>query len=163
MSNFNKVQEFNRTFGATTHNNPQLTIFDTDPELVKLRLSLVTEECQELIDAVKAKDFTETNDALADILYVVYGFFDAIGVDADEAFDIVQQSNMSKVCSTEEEAINSVQWYMDNMLDTYDTPAYKKTPCGRYWMIYNQSTNKVLKNRNYKRVDFSSLLKEKSD
>ena len=65
---------------------------------------------------------------------------------------------MSKVCRTEEQAIRSVEWYNDNMLDTYDSPAYKKTPCNKYWMIYNESTNKVLKNKDYKRVDFSSLL-----
>jgi len=158
QSNFQKVQEFNRTFGATTHNKPQKDLFTKDPALVQLRLDLVTEECIELVDAVKDNDFVETCDALADILYVVYGFFDAVGVDADKAFDIVQKSNMSKVCRTEEQAIRSVEWYNDNMLDTYDSPAYKKTPCNKYWMIYNKSTNKVLKNKDYKRVDFSSLL-----
>ena len=46
---------------------------------------------------------------------------------------------MSKLCKTEEEAQYSVQWYKDNMLDTYDSPNYKKTSCGRYWMIYNKN------------------------
>ena len=156
-SNFQKVQKFNRTFGATTHNSPQKDLFTQDPDLVKLRLALVNEECQELNDAVRDNDFVETCDALADILYVVYGFFDALGVDADKAFDIVQKSNMSKVCETEEQAKKTVEWYKKGMLDTYDSPAYKRTPCGKYWMIYNQSTNKVLKNKDYTKVDFSSL------
>jgi predicted HAD superfamily Cof-like phosphohydrolase len=157
-TNFNKVQEFNSTFGVETYDTPKLSVFDENSKLINLRLGLVTEECQELVDAVKDKDFIETCDALADILYVCYGFFDAIGVDADKAFDIVQRSNMSKVCPTEEQAHKTVQWYLENMLDTYDSPAYKKSPCGKYWVVYNKSTGKVLKNVDYLKVDFTKLL-----
>lgn len=157
-TNFHKVQEFNSTFGVETYETPKIDVFDSNPDLVKLRLSLVTEECKELIDAVKDKDFIETCDALADILYVCYGFFDAIGVDANRAFDIVQESNMSKVCPTEEKAIETVEWYKNNMLDTYDSPDYKQSPCGKYWVVYNRSTGKVLKNIDYKKVDFTNLV-----
>jgi len=157
MSNFNKVQNFNKTFGVKVYDNPKPNIFDKNPDMIKLRLDLVMEECKELVDAVNNKDFIETNDALADILYVVYGFFDAIGVDADKAFDIVHKSNMSKVCDTEEQAKKTIKWY--NTIGSYDSPSYKKTPCGKYWMIYNKSSNKVLKNCDYKRVDFNEILK----
>lgn len=157
-TNFKKVQEFNSTFGVETYDTPKLDVLTSNPELIKLRLALVNEECQELNDAVKDNDFVETCDALADILYVVYGFFDAIGVDADKAFDIVQQSNMSKVCETEEQAIKTVEWYKKGMLDTYDSPDYKRSPCGKYWVVYNKSTGKVLKNVDYLKVDFTKLL-----
>jgi len=152
MSNFEKVREFNKVFGVPEHNRPQLNISKDNPDLTKLRLDLITEECKEFVDAVKDHDFTEMVDALADILYVVYGAGASFGVDLDKAFDIVHKSNMSKVCKTEEEAKQTVEWYRENHLDTYDTPAYRKS--GEYWIVYNQSSGKVLKSINYEKVDF---------
>ena len=76
-----------------------------DPKLIKYRLSLIIEEAEELKEAVKNHDFKEIVDALADLLYVVYGMGTSIGVNLDKAFNIVHESNMSKLCNTEEEAI----------------------------------------------------------
>ena len=101
MSNFNKVVEFNKSFGVTTHNTPQKQIFIQDEKLVKLRKDLILEEVEELVDAMKNHDMVETTDALADILYVVYGAASSFGIDIDKAFDIVHKSNMSKLCTTE--------------------------------------------------------------
>ena len=67
MSNFQKVHQFNQTFGITTHNTPQANIFREDPKLVELRMKLIREEVQELEEAVKSHDLTETIDALSDI------------------------------------------------------------------------------------------------
>ena len=55
----------------------------------------------------------ETIDALADILYVVYGAGASFGIDLDKAFDIVHRSNMSKLCQTEEDAIETVRIYKE--------------------------------------------------
>ena len=93
-SNFEKVVEFNTVFGLPTHTSPQTDIVRTNPALTTLRVDLITEECQELVDAVKANDFTEIVDALADILYVVYGAGSSFGVDLNKAFDILHTSNM---------------------------------------------------------------------
>jgi predicted HAD superfamily Cof-like phosphohydrolase len=100
MSNFDKVLEFNKAFGVTTNTTSQYNLFDTDTKLVNYRKELILEEVDELKDAIEKKDFVETIDALTDILYVVYGAFSAFGVNADKAFDIVQKSNMSKLCSS---------------------------------------------------------------
>ena len=32
MSNFDKVVDFNKTFGVTVHDTPQKDIFNTDPK-----------------------------------------------------------------------------------------------------------------------------------
>ena len=152
MSNFKKVREFNRVFGVPEHSTPQLDISKSNPELTKLRMDLITEECREFVEAVDNHDFTEMVDALADILYVVYGAGASFGVDLNKAFDIVHKSNMSKVCKTEEEAQETVEWYRENKLDVYDSPAYRKS--GDYWVVYNKSSGKVLKSINYQRVNF---------
>tara|TARA_B110000438_G_C15615430_1_gene564135 strand:+ start:50 stop:538 length:489 start_codon:yes stop_codon:yes gene_type:complete len=150
-TNFQKVKDFNEVFGVPEHSIPQTNISKENPDLTKLRLDLITEECKEFEEAVENHDFVEMVDALADILYVVYGAGSSFGVDLDKAFDIVHESNMSKVCKSEEEAKQTIQWYKENS-DVYDSPAYRKK--GEFWVVYNESTGKVLKSINYKKVQF---------
>ena len=88
-------------------------------------------------------------DALADLLYVVYGAGDAFGVNLDEAYQTVHSSNMTKICTSEEEAMRTVEWYQKNKLDLYPTPTYKPASDGKHWIVYNESTGKVLKSINY--------------
>lgn len=150
-TNFEKVKDFNYLFGVPESTTPQTEITKTNPDLTKLRLDLITEECKEFEDAVQNHDFVEMVDALADILYVVYGAGSSFGVDMDKAFNIVHESNMSKVCRSEEEAKQTVEWYKKNNT-VYDSPAYRQK--GEYWVVYNKSTGKVLKSINYKKVKF---------
>ena len=159
LTNYQKVvSEFNDAFGVKTHLIPQPELFNSDTKLVNYRLSLINEEVKELNEAVINKDFVETIDALADILYVVYGGFSAFGIDADKAFDIVHQSNMSKLCKTEEDAIETVKRYKNETPRRYDSPNYKKAIDNIHWVVYNQSTMKILKNYKYTEVDFGSLI-----
>ena len=93
MSNFNKVGIFMKTFGQEVKNKPS---FGSD-KINKLRLDLIKEELEELIEAMEKKDLLEVADALTDILYVTYGAGHAFGIDLDKCFDEVQNSNMSKL------------------------------------------------------------------
>ena len=70
--------------------------FSTD-KINKLRYDLISEELEELKDALNNRDFLEVADALTDILYVTYGAGHAFGIDLDKCFDEVQNSNMSKL------------------------------------------------------------------
>ena len=63
----------------------------------KLRIDLIKEELEELTEAMNNKDLLEVADALTDILYVTYGAGHAFGIDLDQCFDEVQNSNMSKL------------------------------------------------------------------
>ena len=93
MSNFSKVGTFMKTFGQEVKIDPSLS---TD-KINKLRLSLIKEEVQELSEAIQKKDLLEVADALTDILYVTYGAGHAFGINLDDCFDEVQNSNMSKL------------------------------------------------------------------
>ena len=93
MSNFSKVGIFMKTFGQVVKDKPS---FSTD-KINKLRIDLITEELEELVEAMKNKDLLEVADALTDILYVTYGAGHAFGIDLDKCFDEVQNSNMSKL------------------------------------------------------------------
>jgi hypothetical protein len=125
-------------------------------------MNLIREEVRELEEAVKNHDYTETVDALADILYVVYGMGSSIGMDLDKAFKIVHDSNMSKLCKTEEEAEKTVEWYYQEYkkgTQPYDTAAYRKSDCGEYWVVFNASSGKILKSINYTPANFKELMK----
>ena len=93
MSNFNKVKTFMKTFGQEVKTKPS---FSTD-KINSLRYDLIKEELEELKIAMKNKDLLEVADALTDILYVTYGAGHAFGIDLDQCFDEVQNSNMSKL------------------------------------------------------------------
>ena len=82
-----------KTFGQ---NVKQSSSFGSE-KINALRVSLIKEELDELIDAMNKKDLVEVADALTDILYVTYGAGHAFGINLDDCFEEVQNSNMSKL------------------------------------------------------------------
>ena len=70
-----------------------------DEKIIKLRCDLIEEEFKELKEAIKQKNLKEVADALTDILYVTYGAGHAYGINLDDCFEEVQNSNMSKLDS----------------------------------------------------------------
>tara|TARA_B100000035_G_scaffold267145_1_gene240074 strand:+ start:226 stop:600 length:375 start_codon:yes stop_codon:yes gene_type:complete len=93
MTNFEKVGIFMKTFGQEVKDKPS---FSTE-KINNLRLSLIEEELKELKDAMRSNDLLEVADALTDILYVTYGAGHAFGINLDDCFNEVQNSNMSKL------------------------------------------------------------------
>lgn len=93
MTNANNVKLFMESFGQEVKSKPEFPSDDT----VKLRIELISEELQELVDACNAGDIIEVADALTDILYVTYGAAHSFGIPIDECFKEVQRSNMSKL------------------------------------------------------------------
>lgn len=86
------VKEFHETFGHPVRTSPTARI----PEAL-LRASLIKEELGEYIDALAERDTVGVADALADLLYVVFGAALAHGIPIDEVFAEVHRSNMTKL------------------------------------------------------------------
>ena len=93
MTNFESVRKFMETFGQEIKEKPG---FPND-KIVSLRFNLIKEELEELKEAMENKDIKEVADALTDILYVTYGAGHAFGINLNECFQEVQNSNMSKL------------------------------------------------------------------
>jgi len=93
MTNFEKVGIFMKTFEQEVKTKAELS----NDKINKLRISLISEELEELKKAIKDNDILEVADALTDILYVAYGAGHAFGINLDECFNEVQTSNMSKL------------------------------------------------------------------
>ena len=102
MTNFEKVGVFMKTFGQ---NVKQSSSFSSE-KINALRVSLIKEELDELIEAMNKKDLVEVADALTDILYVTYGAGHAFGINLDKCFQEVQNSNMSKLDNNGEPIYN---------------------------------------------------------
>ena len=95
MTNFQKVKIFMETFGQEVKTQPSFS----SEKINNLRYNLIKEELDELKKAINDQDIKEVADALTDILYVTYGAGHAFGINLDNCFSEVQNSNMSKLDS----------------------------------------------------------------
>ena len=82
-----------KTFGQEVKEKAELG----NVKLNQLRISLISEELDELKNAIKDNDIVEVADALTDLLYVTYGAGHSFGINLDKCFAEVQRSNMSKL------------------------------------------------------------------
>lgn len=70
---------------------------DVPDEVKALRCALIEEEAGEFREALEAGDIIEVADAIADLLYVVYGAARTFGIPVREVFAEVHRSNMTKL------------------------------------------------------------------
>ena len=145
------VAEFHRTFKHPVLAEPSIP----DEKRSKLRVDLLAEELKEFEEAIRAKDMVGIADALCDIQYVLSGAILEFGLGEKfrALFEEVQRSNMSKACTSEEEAINTVQYYKDKD----GTACYYRRENNR-WLVYRTSDNKTIKSINYSPADLGRIL-----
>lgn len=90
------VAEFHMAFNLPTRQLPSAEI---DHGLARLRVALLEEEVGEFVAASGKGDLVGIADALADIVYVIYGTALTYGIDLDTVLREVHRSNMSKLRS----------------------------------------------------------------
>lgn len=86
MSNFEKVDAFNRESGK------KVTGFK-NPVAINEQMGLISEEYKELMNYTSRENLIKE---ATDLLYVTYGLFSVLGINADDVFAEVHRSNMSK-------------------------------------------------------------------
>lgn len=87
------VLEFHQHFGLPARRTPVDHLPQTE---VDLRRRLLTEEYREYLTAADAADTVAVADALADMVYVIYGTALHYGIDLDAVIAEVHRSNMTK-------------------------------------------------------------------
>jgi predicted HAD superfamily Cof-like phosphohydrolase len=166
VSNFNKIQNNKIAFigfdiqSTTTIElvefiNRKLINSYKELESNSLRTDEINNNNSESINS----KFINIANNLYDLLSWTYMMTLAIGVNADMDFDIVHNSNMSKLCDTEADAIATVRDYEAKYRagsSPYDSPYYYYLPNLEKWIIKNLSTGKALKNIKYKKVCFAN-------
>lgn len=169
-----QVKEFHETF------NHPVSSFKDDIDLKtrQLRIKLIFEELEELAVAAdvqetfsklcetvcnkseQKKDGDNVNkkeelDALSDIQYVLSGSILSLGYQDvfDDAFSEVHSSNMTKACTSVDEALTTEMHY----LKKDGTDAYHVEKNGLF-LVYRVGDNKTLKNVNYRPANLDKFL-----
>ena len=148
----NQVAEFHKTFNAPILDQPTIP----SKERCELRISLLQEELNELKEAIADNDLVEIADALCDLQYVLSGAVLEFGLGEKfvKLFNEVQRSNMSKACSNQQEADETIEFYREKGEDAFSEISGEKIN------VHRKSDNKVLKNKYYSPADLKSILDE---
>jgi hypothetical protein len=148
-----EVEEFNAIMGKPNNYNPVIP----DEKEWMFVYNFILEELEEYKHACETGNIVEVLDALCDITYVslgngamLHGLKDKVW----DAYQEVQASNLSKACSSEEDAQETVRVRSEEQGE----------PChyeqvGKYYIVYRTRDRKVMKNINYFRPDLSKFLK----
>jgi len=146
------VAQFHRTFKHPILPTPTIP----DEKRCRLRVELLAEELKELEEGIRDKDIVAVADALCDLQYVLSGAVLEFGLGEKfkALFEEVQRSNMSKACTTEAEARETVAYYQQRD----GTECYYQQ-AGDKWLVYRKSDNKTIKSKGYSPADLVTVLK----
>jgi len=92
--NQEEVMRFQQACGQPVEFEPTI---ERNHEQAFLYAELVREEAQELADAFREKDIVGIADGAADLIWVVFGLCNAVGIDLEPVWKEVRDSNMSKI------------------------------------------------------------------
>jgi predicted HAD superfamily Cof-like phosphohydrolase len=148
----NLVAKFHQTFKHPIQPKPIIPSEDR----CRLRVALIAEELKELEVAILEKDIVGVADALCDIQYVLSGAILEFGLGEKfkALFEEVQRSNMSKVCTSEQEAKDTVEYYLKK-----DGTGSYYVKEGEHWLVYRKSDNKTLKSINYSPANLERIIR----
>ena len=146
-----EVEEFNAVMGKPNNYTPVIP----DEKEWMFVYNFVLEELEEYKHACEQGDIVEILDALCDIAYVSLGNGTMLHGLKDKlwpAYQEVQASNLSKACSSEKEAQETVRV----------RSAEQEEPChyekvGDYFIVYRTRDRKVMKNINYFRPNLKQF------
>ena len=138
-----EVEVFNKTMGKPNNYTP---IIPEEKEWMFV-YNFVLEELEEFKHACETGDIVEVLDALCDLQYVsggngvmLFGLKDRFM----DAYAEVQASNLSKICITEEDAIETVKFRSEQQGEPCH---YEKV--GEGDVVYRSSDRKVMKSLKY--------------
>lgn len=149
-----EVEEFNELMNKPNNYEPTIP----KKEEWEFVYNFVLEELEEYREACERGDIVEVLDALCDITYVslgngamLHGLKDKIW----PAYQEVQASNLSKACSSEEEARATVTLRAEEQGE----PCHYEKVDNKY-IVYRSRDRKVMKNINYFRPDLKQFFTE---
>ena len=167
ITNFNYIKLFTYEL---TYTKTSLTIKNILSKINELYLNL-EKECQNetiVFDGINNDNDNNRKNTIENKIVIVsqyiynllkytYLLANMYNIDADSDFAIIHESNMSKLCDTEQDAKDTVTDYeikYKNGNSPYDSPYYYELPELKKWIVKNKSSGKALKNIKYKEVSF---------
>src|SRR5574337_190555 len=114
------------TFNMIAGNDQKITDQDFEDQF-----KVVVEEMKEFQEGHTNKDLKETTDGIIDSFVTLFGYMQKLqvryGIDFAKAMDLIAENNLSKYPTDEQIAIDTVQMYHEQGLETY----YESSPDGR--------------------------------
>jgi len=150
-----EVEEFNATFGKPNNYEPTIP----EEKDWKFVYDFILEELEEYKRACEQGNIIEILDALCDIAYVSIGNGTMLHGLKDKilpAYEEVQASNMSKSCSTEEEADKTVELRSKEQQEDCHWEQV-----GDKYVVYRTRDRKVMKSVKYFRPDLSQFFSDR--
>lgn len=147
-----EVEDFNTLMNKPNNYVPNIPENRPEWEFV---YNFVLEELEEYKQACERGDIVEVLDALCDIAYVSLGNGTMLHGLKDQiwpAYMEVQASNLSKACSTQEEAQNTVE-----VRSREQGEACHYEQVGDKYVVYRSRDRKVMKNINYFKPDLKQF------
>ncbi len=92
QTQFDMVKKFHEIYGCNINEIPKLP----NKSERELRKKLLKEEYEEYLDGEENNNIVEISDALADMLYIIYGTAVSYGIPINKIFQEVHESNLSK-------------------------------------------------------------------
>jgi predicted HAD superfamily Cof-like phosphohydrolase len=148
-----EVEIFNETMGKSESNSHTPTIPDTKSWM--FIYNFILEELNEYKEACEDGDIIEVADALGDIMYVLcngimqHGLKDRF----QDLYNEIQRSNLSKACSSEQEAIETAKHEAERVGEATYFEQIKEN----VWVVYRQRDKKILKSINYSRPNLAQF------
>lgn len=152
MNYIELVKTFNTTFNKLNSESPTVDIPQFEKEFI---YNFLLEELEEYKQGVENNDIVEIADAFGDIMYVLCAGILAYGLQDkfNDIFQEIQDSNMSKCCNSEEEAIQTVKVRSAEQLE----PCHYEQVGDKY-VVYRTRDRKVMKSINYFKPDIKKYL-----
>ena len=149
-----EVEDFNNLMSKPNNYTPTIP----EKKEWKFVYDFVLEELEEYKEACEKGDIVEILDALCDIAYVSLGNGTMLHGLKDKiwpAYQEVQASNMSKSCSTEDEAMLTVAARSKEQGEDCHSEEV-----GDRFVVYRTRDRKVMKSVKYERPDIQQIFKE---
>jgi predicted HAD superfamily Cof-like phosphohydrolase len=146
-----EVEDFNAVMGKPNNYTPVIP----DEKEWMFVYNFILEELEEYKHACETGNIVEVLDALCDITYVSLGNGAMLHGLKDKvwpAYQEVQASNLSKACTSEQEAQDTVRV---RSAEQKEECHYEKVE--DYYIVYRTRDRKVMKNINYFRPDLSKF------
>jgi len=122
------------------------------------RFILIYHSLCQLKHHFEEQDMTGVTHTLVMLLTDTYGLGIFMGFDMDAAFRLVHVNNMTKLCDSEEAAIETVAHYKAKPEFGKINVSYRLAPDQIHWVVFNKDTGKVLKSKTWVKPDFSTVL-----
>lgn len=147
-----KVKCFHEMFNAPVLETPQIP----SKERCDLRVTLIQEELDEMKEAIENGDVIEIADSLGDLMVVLCGSILEFGMGDkfNEIFENIHNSNMSKACNSQQEALATLSHYKQKD----GTEGRYEEVNGKY-IVYRSVDNKVLKSVGYSPASLEDIIK----